>query len=187
MEEEKRGLERRVRELQGALTEARDDLLRLQPAGGSGVADSEVSGLWGDLVQGVSVWVDEVMDSDDVEDVLEAHFEGLKEWRELPEAVRMGGELGVDKRRFGLARKYPECLPLLVQMIVHAVVGREVLGEQVYLYGLHEEHVDLLKGVEEGMGELRPKRGVYTVPVYINIHLPTPYTQNPNPLSRPQC
>ena len=158
VEEDKRRLERRVRAVEAELTEARDDLLRLQPRGA--VADSEVSSMYQDLCQQISTWVDD--QTEDI-DILEANFANLSSVDDLPELLR-GEEGGIDKRRLGLAKKHPECLPLLMQAVVHAVIGREVLDPAIFLFGLHDEHVDLLRGIEEGMAELKPKRGVCFLP-----------------------
>ena len=150
-EAENRKLSRRISDLQAQLTEARDELLGLQPA--ALVSDAEVAEMCSDLGERIATWVDER--TEDAEEVLEGYFEGVKGVEQLPgEVARV-----LDKRVLGVAIKKPEVLPLLIQHIVHARLKEEIFSREVLVYGLDEANVMLLQGIEEGMGELVPKRG----------------------------
>ncbi|KAL9101420.1 MAG: hypothetical protein Q9163_003312 [Psora crenata] len=150
VEEDNRKLQRKVRELSANLTECRDDILRLQPS--SQTSDSEIAEQYSDLCQQVAGWVD-----DKTEDptILEGYFGKLGSVDNLPQGLRAH----VSNRQLKFGKSFPECLPLLVQYLIHCRIQENLFGPEVFLFGLHESHVALLQGIEEGMSELEPKRG----------------------------
>ena len=150
MEEENRKMQRKIRELSTSLTECRDDLLRLQPP--SQVSDSEISDQYSDLCQQIASWVD---DRTEDPDVLEEYFDKLQSISDLPQDFR----LDVNNRQFKFAKQCPECLPLLLQYLVHCRLLEITLGPSIFLFALDELNVSLLQGIEEGMTGLEPKRG----------------------------
>ena len=149
-EDENRKLQRKIRELQAALTECRDDLLRLQPP--TQMSDSELSEMYSNLCHYITTWVD---DQTEDPDIIEKYFESLSSIDDLPTDVRTE----LNQRHFKLAKQHPEALPLLIQYIIHGRLKEEVLGPDVYVFGLDEANANLIQGVEEGMSELEPKRG----------------------------
>lgn len=134
------------------MTECEDDLLRLQPA--NEASHSEIAEKYSDLCQQVAGWVD-----DQTEDpqILEDNFEKLKTMEDVPEAIRSY----LDDRQFKIGRRYPESLPMLLQNLIHCYLGKHILGNSIYLFGLEERDVALVQGVEQGMTFLEPQRGKF--------------------------
>ena len=151
IEEENRKLQRKIRELSANLTECRDDLLRLQPP--NQTSDSEISDQYSNLCQQIAGWVD---DQTENPDILEAYFQSLHTVADLPQEMRMD----VNNRHFKFAKQSPECLPLFLQYLIHCRLREEILGPSIFVFGLHESNVMLLQGIEEGMADLEPKRGI---------------------------
>ena len=164
IEEENRKLQRKIGELSANLTECRDDLLRLQPP--SQVSDSEISDRYSDLCQQIAGWVD---DRTEDPDVLEQYFANLHSTGNLPQDFR----LDVNNRQFRYAKQSPECLPLLLQYLVHCRLLDAILGPSIFVFALDEVNVSLLQGIEEGMTELEPKRG-NLCPPYLLVQLTMP-------------
>ena len=152
IEDDNRKLQRKIRELSTNLTECRDDLLRLQPTSQQ-TPDTEIVDRYSNLCQQVAGWVD---DQTEDPDVLEQYFDQLKGINDLPQELR--GDVSI--RQFKFAKQSSECLPLLLQYLIHCRIQAEVLGPQIFVFGLDEGHVALLQGIEEGMTELEPKRGM---------------------------
>ena len=152
IEEDNRKLQRKLRELSTNLTECRDDLLRLQPP--SQTSDSEISDQYSNLCQQIAGWVD---DQTEDPDSVEEYFNNLHSVADLPQDIR----LDVNNRHFKFAKQSPECLPLLLQYLVHCRIQEDILGPSTFVFGLDETNVMLLQGIEEGMMELEPKRGTF--------------------------
>ena len=154
LEDETRRLNRKIRELSTSLTEARDDLLRLQPT--AQISDSEIAEQYSNLCQQIAGWVDDA--TEDTE-ALETYFERINNLNELHTSIRDD----VTNRMLGFAKKQQECLPLLLQHLIHCKVREEILSTRIYLYGLDDTHTNLLRGIEESMADLTPKRDTLTI------------------------
>ncbi|KAG8532936.1 uncharacterized protein KY384_002814 [Bacidia gigantensis] len=153
-EEESRKLQRKIRDLSASLTECRDDLLRLQPP--PQASDSEVAEMYSNLVGQISGWVDEKTEDPEK---LEAWFDNLKTPSEIPQDFRND----LPQRLYKIAKQHPECLPSLMQHLIHSKILVEILSPKVFVYGLDENNTLLLQGIEEGMSELEPKRDALTL------------------------
>ena len=166
LEAEARKLQRQMRDLSANLTECRDDLLRLQPT--SQVSDNEISEQFSNLDQQIAGWVD-----DRTEDttVLEENIGSIKTVDDLPELLRMFAT--ADHLR--LAKKYPDSQPLLLRYFVHRYLQTFILSSEVYLFGLDTHNIALLQGMEEGMKQLEPRRGISAL--HIILAWPAPLTQ----------
>ena len=165
LEAEARKLQRQMRDLSANLTECKDDLLRLQPT--SQVSDNEISEQFSNLDQQIAGWID-----DQTEDsaVLEGKIGSLKTVDDLPEQLRMFAT----PDHLSLAKKYPDSQPLLLRYFIHCYLQTFILSGEVYLFGLDERSIALLQGMEEGMKQLEPRRGIFAV--LIIIYYPAPLT-----------
>lgn len=147
-----RRLTRQNKDLSENLTECKDDLLRLQPP--SQISDSELSEQYSNLHQQISKWVD-----DETEDsqLLEQRFESLTfSNEEPPELLRKC--LTNDHLRLG--KKYPQAQPLILRYIIQYHLDQHVFREDILLFGLDSKFTALLRGVEQGMRQLEPQRGM---------------------------
>lgn len=150
VEAECRKLQRQVRDLSASLTECKDDLMRLQPT--SQVSDNEISDQYSDLDQQISGWVD---DKTEDSQILEDQFDKIKAIEDLPELFR--DYISNDQLR--MAKKYPDSQPILVRYLVHRYLETFVFDNDIYLFGLDSKNIALLRGLEEGMKLLEPRRG----------------------------
>ena len=151
LEAEARKLQRQMRDLSANLTECRDDLLRLQPT--SQVSDNEISEQFSNLDQQIAGWVD---DRTEDSTVLEEKIGSIRTVDDLSELLRMFAT--ADHLR--LAKKYPDSQPLLLRYFIHCYLQNYILSSKVYLFGLDIRNIALLQGVEEGMKQLEPRRGI---------------------------
>ena len=149
-ESECRKLQRQVRELSTHLTECKDDLLRLQPV--SQVPDNEISDQYSNLDQQITGWVD---DKTEDSQTLEDQFEKLKVSEDLPDLFK--AYLSSDQLRMG--RKYPESQPILLRYLIYRYLDTFIFDDDIYVFGLDARSIELLKGLEEGMKLLEPRRG----------------------------
>ena len=158
LEAEARKLQRQMRDLSANLTECKDDLLRLQPT--SQVSDNEVSEQFLNLDQQIAGWID-----DQTEDsaMLEGNLGSLKTVDDLPEQLRMFAT--PDYLR--LAKRYTDSQPLLLRYFIHCYLQTFILSGEVYLFGLDERTIALLQGMEEGMKQLEPRRGILAILITI--------------------
>ena len=154
LEAEIRKQQRQIRDLSAHLTECRDDLLRLQPT--SQVSDNEIGDQFSNLDQQIAGWVD-----DQTEDstVLEEKIGGFKTVDDLPELLRMFAT----SDHLRLAKKYPDSQPLLLRYLIHCYLQTFILSSDVYLFGLDARNITLLQGMEQGMKQLEPRRGTFTL------------------------
>ena len=149
-ESECRKLQRQIRDLSAHLTECKDDLLRLQPI--SQVPDNEISDQYSNLDQQITGWVD---DKTEDSQLLEDQFEKLKAPEDLPDLFK--DYLSAAQLRMG--RKYPESQPILLRYLIYRYLDTFVFDDDNYLFGLDARSVALMKGLEEGMKVLEPRRG----------------------------
>ena len=151
VENECRKLQRQVRELSNQLTECKDDLLRLQPT--NQIPDNEVSDQYSNLDQQITGWVD---DRTEDSQILEEHFEKVS-LDDLPDLFRE--YLSDDQLR--MAKTYPGSQPMILRYLIYRFLDTFVFDDALYLFGLDGQNVTLLKGLEEGMKLLEPRRGRY--------------------------
>lgn len=146
-----RRLARQNKELNENLTECKDDLLRLQPP--SQISDSELSEQYSNLHQHISKWVD-----DETEDSLslEQRFETLSTSNETPELLRNC----LNSDHFRLGKKYPQSQPLILRYIIQYYLDQHVFRDDILLFGLDSQYTAFLRGIEQGMRELEPQRGM---------------------------
>lgn len=147
-----RRLVRQNKELNENLTECKDDLLRLQPP--SQISDSELSEQYMNLHQQISKWVD-----DETEDsqLLEQRFENLSTSNEEPpELLRKC----LTNDHFRLGKKYPQSQPLILRYIIQYHLDQHVFRDDILLFGLDSQYTSFLRGIEHGMRELEPQRGM---------------------------
>lgn len=144
-------LQGQLRDLSANLTECKDDLLRLQPA--SQISDNEISEQFSNLDQQIAGWVD---DKTEDSTALEEKIGSIKTLDDLPELLRMFAT----SDHLRLAKKYPDSQPLLLRHFVHCYLQTFILSSDVYLFGLDVRNVALLQGMEEGMKQLEPRRGI---------------------------
>ena len=151
LEAEIRKLQRHTRDLSANLTECRDDLLRLQPT--SQVSDNEISEHFSNVDQQIAGWVD-----DRTEDTtaLEEKIVGIKTVDDLPQLLRRFAT----SDHLRLAKKYPNSQPLLLRYFINSYLQTFILSSDVYLFGLEARNISLLQGMEEGMKQLEPRRGI---------------------------
>lgn len=132
------------------LTECRDDVLRLQPP--SQIPDSKIAEEYSSLYQQIASWVD-----DEAEDTqsMEARLADLAADKEAPELLN--AYLGPDLIR--LTKKYSDAEPLVLRYIIQLHLHRIILADDIYLFGLDEHNITMLRSVEHAMEALEPKRG----------------------------
>lgn len=150
IESESRKLQRQIRELSTNLTDCKDDLLRLQPT--NQVSDNEISDQYLNLDQQISGWVD---DKTEDPQFLEAQIDKIETIEDLPASFRE--YLRSDHLK--MAAKYPDSQPVLVRYLVHRFLVSFIFDDDIYLFGLDSRIINLLKGLEEGMKLLEPRRG----------------------------
>ena len=159
LEAEARKLQRQIRDLSANLTECKDDLLRLQPA--SQISDNEISEQFSNLDQQIAGWVD---DRTEDSTALEEKIGSIKTLDDLPELLR----IFATSDHLRLAKKYPDSQPLLLRYFVHCYLQTFILSSDVYLFGLDVRNIALLQGMEEGMKQLEPCRGMTTLLIIPN-------------------
>ena len=153
LEAEMRRLQKQTKDLSANLTECKDDLLRLQPT--SQVSDSEISEHFSNLDQQIAGWVD---DNTEESTVLEERIAGIKTVDDLPELLRMFST----SDHLRLVKRYPDSQPMLLRYFIHCYLQTFILSSDVFLFGLDERNIKLLQGIEEGMKQLEPRRGIST-------------------------
>ena len=147
VEAEMRNSRRQIRDLSTNLTECKDDLLRLQPT--SQISDNEIAEAYSNLDQQITAWVD---DRTEDADILEYSFNRIT----TPDGLAYGF---LRSSHLRMAKKYPGSQPTLLRYLIHCYLHRFILGEEVYLLGLSSFAENLLRGLEEGMTLLEPRRG----------------------------
>ena len=152
LEDANRKLQQVNRELSENLTECKDDLLRMQPPGQ--ISDTEVSEHYSVLHQQIARWVD-----DETEDsvLLEQRFEALPvDSGEMPEVLRKYLKNDV----LQLGTKYPNSQPLVLRHLIVLFLNTQILRRDIDLFGLDASAAAVIRGVEQGMKLLEPKRGM---------------------------
>ncbi|KAI4099389.1 MAG: hypothetical protein LQ339_005979 [Xanthoria mediterranea] len=136
------------------LTECRDDILRLQPP--SQIPDSKIAEEYSSLYQQIASWVDD--EADDTQS-MEARMADLATDKEAPELL----EAYLDADLIRLAKKYSDAEPLVLRYIIQLHLHRIILADDIYLFGLDEHNITMLRSVEHAMDALEPKRDTLTI------------------------
>ncbi|KAL8645160.1 MAG: hypothetical protein Q9226_007426 [Calogaya cf. arnoldii] len=142
------------------LTECRDDILRLQPP--SQIPDSKIAEEYSSLYQQIASWVD-----DEAEDTqsMEARLADLATDKETPELLKAY----LDRDLIRLTKKYSDAEPLVLRYIIQLHLHRIILADDIYLFGLDEHNITMLRSIEHAMEALEPKRGQNIHPSIIPI------------------
>ncbi|KAL9027517.1 MAG: hypothetical protein Q9196_003963 [Gyalolechia fulgens] len=165
--EEKATYENRLQTLQKQnarlnedLTECRDDILRLQPP--CQIPDSKIAEEYANLHQQIASWVD-----DEAEDSLsmETQLGNLLADKDAPELLKST----LDHDLIKATKKYPDAEPLILRYIIQTLIHRSILADDIYLFGLDEHNVDVLRSIAHAMEDLEPKRGKSSVTSTSNL------------------
>ncbi|KAL8680600.1 MAG: hypothetical protein Q9224_006926 [Gallowayella concinna] len=132
------------------LTECRDDILRLQPP--TQIPDSKIAEGYSSLYQQIASWVD---DEAEESQSMESRMSDISTDKDTPELLK--AYLDTDLIR--LTKKYSEAEPLILRYIIQLHMHRLILADDIYLFGLDEHNITILRSIEHAMESLEPKRG----------------------------
>ncbi|KAL8872363.1 MAG: hypothetical protein Q9174_001991 [Haloplaca sp. 1 TL-2023] len=147
-------LQKQNNRLNDDLTECRDDILRLQPP--SQIPDSKIADEYANLYQQIASWVD---DEADDSSSMETRLERLHHDKDAPELLKEF----VDDDLIQIARKYSDAEPLLLRCIIQLHLHQDVLADDLYLFGLDNHSITLLRTIAHSMEDLEPKRDALTI------------------------
>ena len=144
-------LQKQNARLNDDLTECRDDILRLQPP--SQIPDSKIAEQCSNLYQQIASWVD---DEAEESSSMETQLGNLFADKEAPELLKscMDGDL------IRATRKHSDAEPLILRYIIQCHLHRMILTDDIYLFGLDDHNVTILRSIEHAMEDLEPKRGM---------------------------
>ncbi|KAL9604700.1 MAG: hypothetical protein Q9219_000420 [cf. Caloplaca sp. 3 TL-2023] len=136
------------------LTECRDDILRLQPP--SQIPDSKIADEYSNLHQQIASWVD-----DEAEDSssMESQLGSLISDKDAPEVLKSL----LDNDLIRATKKYPDAEPLILRYIIQMHIHRCILADDIYLFGLDDHNVTILRSIAHAMEDLEPKRDFLTI------------------------
>ncbi|KAL8797967.1 MAG: hypothetical protein Q9182_007071 [Xanthomendoza sp. 2 TL-2023] len=133
------------------LTECRDDILRLQPP--TQIPDSKIAEGYSNLYQQIASWVD---DEAEESQSMEARMAEVAADKDAPELLKAY----LDSDLIRLTKKYSEAEPLILRYIIQLHLYRLILADNIYLFGLDEHNITILRGIEHAMEDLEPKRAL---------------------------
>ncbi|KAL8679702.1 MAG: hypothetical protein Q9186_004020 [Xanthomendoza sp. 1 TL-2023] len=136
------------------LTECRDDILRLQPP--TQIPDSKIAEGYSSLYQQIASWVD---DEAEESQSMESRMSDISTDKDAPELLK--AYLDTDLIR--LTKKYSEAEPLILRYIIQLHMHRLILADDIYLFGLDEHNITILRSIEHAMESLEPKRDTLTI------------------------
>ncbi|KAI4271491.1 MAG: hypothetical protein LQ337_005971 [Flavoplaca oasis] len=136
------------------LTECRDDILRLQPP--SQIPDSKIAEEYSSLYQQIASWVDD--EADDTQ-FMETSLTDLATDKKAPELLRAY----LDPDLIRLTKKHSDAEPLVLRYIIQLHLHRVILADDIYLFGLDEHNITMLRSIEHAMEALEPKRDTLTI------------------------
>ncbi|KAL8801673.1 MAG: hypothetical protein Q9182_004310 [Xanthomendoza sp. 2 TL-2023] len=136
------------------LTECRDDILRLQPP--TQIPDSKIAEGYSNLYQQIASWVD---DEAEESQSMEARMAEVAADKDAPELLKAY----LDSDLIRLTKKYSEAEPLILRYIIQLHLHRLILADDIYLFGLDEHNITILRGIEHAMEDLEPKRDTLTI------------------------
>ena len=133
-----------ISKLQRDLQICRDDLFRVQPL--AHISDTEIQRRYEEISQQISNWVDNAIS--------------------ISEA-RIGSETNLFRTKSrciaDLFNTIPNAGEYLLVAMIHHHITEWIFGEQVYLFGLQSQAIDLLQRAEKAMASLEPHRGPASV------------------------
>lgn len=132
------------------LTECRDDILRLQPP--SQIPDSKIVDEYANVYQQIASWVD-----DEAEDssAMETQLEKILTDKDAPQLLKTC----LDSDIIRATRKHSDAEPLILRYVIQTHLHQRILAEDLYLFGLDDHSVTLLRTIAHSMEDLEPKRG----------------------------
>lgn len=134
------------------LTECRDDILRLQPP--SQIPDSKIVDEYSNLYQQIASWVD-----DEAEDssAMETQLEKVPVDKDAPQLLKTC----LDSDIIRATRKHSDAEPLILRYVIQTYLHQNVLTDDLYLFGLDDQSITLLRTIAHSMEDLEPKRGKF--------------------------
>ncbi|KAL8948276.1 MAG: hypothetical protein Q9222_005524 [Ikaeria aurantiellina] len=148
------GLQKHNARLNEDLTECRDDILRLQPP--SQIPDSKIAEEYSNLYQQIASWVD-----DEAEDSasMEVQMGNVHVDKDAPDLLKPY----LDNDLIRLSKRYSEAEPLVLRHLIQLHLHRCILADDIYLFGLDEHNVTILRSIAHSMEDLEPKRDAVTI------------------------
>ncbi|KAL8733742.1 MAG: hypothetical protein Q9166_001936 [cf. Caloplaca sp. 2 TL-2023] len=147
-------LQKQNNRLNEDLTECRDDILRLQPP--SQIPDSKIAEEYSSLYQQIASWVD---DEAEESQSMESRLADIASDKDAPELLKAY----LDSDLIRLTKKYSEAEPLVLRYIIQLHLHRSILADDIYLFGLDEHNIAILRSIEHAMEGLEPKRDTLTI------------------------
>ncbi|KAL8636143.1 MAG: hypothetical protein Q9228_006430 [Teloschistes exilis] len=136
------------------LTECRDDILRLQPP--SQIPDSKIVDEYANVYQQIASWVD-----DEAEDssAMETQLEKILTDKDAPQLLKTC----LDSDIIRATRKHSDAEPLILRYVIQTHLHQRILADDLYLFGLDDHSVTLLRTIAHSMEDLEPKRDALTI------------------------
>ncbi|KAL8685811.1 MAG: hypothetical protein Q9218_007531 [Villophora microphyllina] len=136
------------------LTECRDDILRLQPP--SQIPDSKIADEYANLYQQIASWVD-----DEAEDssAMETQLENIHTDKDAPQLLKTC----LDSDVLRATRKHSDAEPLILRYVIQTHLHQRILADDLYLFGLDDHSIHLLRTIAHSMADLEPKRDALTI------------------------
>ncbi|KAI4211508.1 MAG: hypothetical protein LQ351_005684 [Letrouitia transgressa] len=147
-------LERQNQRLNNDLTECRDDIMRLQPP--SQIPDSKIAEQFANLYQEIASWVDDKCEDSQM---MDSQLGNLYANKESPDHLKTY----LDGDMIRLVKRNPEAEPLILRYVIHCQLHQLILNDRIYFFGLDDHTENIVRSVEESMGELEPKRDAQTL------------------------
>ncbi|KAL8723267.1 MAG: hypothetical protein Q9225_000389 [Loekoesia sp. 1 TL-2023] len=136
------------------LTECRDDILRLQPP--TQIPDSKIAEEYSNLHQQIASWVD---DEAEESQSMETQLGNLLADKDAPELLKSI----LDNDLIRVTRRYSDAEPLILRYIIQTHIHRSILADDIYLFGLDDHNVTILRSIAHAMEDLEPKRDFLTI------------------------
>ena len=130
--------------LRQELDSCKDDLFRLQPQ--TQIPDTTILKDFQTLSQHIASWIDDEL----------SRYEGLHPAAGSRDLFYHGG--AQDSATF--LHRFPQAGEYLVRFHIHRWLHAAIYGKGVYLFGLSKEQTETMNVAEQGMGNLRPQRGM---------------------------
>ncbi|KAI4197328.1 MAG: hypothetical protein LQ350_005997 [Teloschistes chrysophthalmus] len=136
------------------LTECRDDILRLQPP--SQIPDSKIVDEYANVYQQIASWVD-----DEAEDssAMETQLENMLTDKDAPQLLKTC----LDSDILRATRKHSDAEPLILRYVIQTHLHQRILADDLYLFGLDDHSITLLRTIAHSMEDLEPKRDALTI------------------------
>ena len=139
------------------LAQCKDELFSLQPR--SEVTDTQIAAEWDTLCQQITRWVDD--EAEFTSDLITR----LKELNNLGHlSVTVEKYWGKDRQLTVNRFKMNDDLDCILRYNIHCLLESWIFDENIYLFGLDIEDSRFLRSLEESLANLRPTRGMSSVP-----------------------